>query len=396
MLQIYIKSDKKGINMKKIIAIISAICIILSLASCSGGKTPAPTGGESAGPEAPGTSAPSEGTESPSGMIKVENFKWNGQKEVWSVLPTTNAEGLVAINDAMGAVLEEQGWKYVKKDAAGDPTKQVTYIEDAIASGTVGAIMCAAMSVDMLQDVAVQAQEAGIVVVYLGAEPTAYQISSCVYTAYEITGMWAIDMAEAWAKQNSNVKKDDKGVPIAIDTYDDIVDGRYRSNAFRDEAEASDILYVYNESTSYGNDAQNTAYNWAENMMTANPDLRIFICYEPDAMKGVTSYLAQYAKDNKLDLADFCVINCYEDSETPALLEQAKNDPSSTAFKGYVTYGASPIDTGKKLAEEFLGIVDGSWPYGQSYYDEINAYSSFGFSQHWEMGQENPALKYKY
>ncbi|MGI5970351.1 MAG: substrate-binding domain-containing protein, partial [Oscillospiraceae bacterium] len=264
------------------------------------------------------------------------------------------------------------------------------------ASGTVGAIMCAAMSVDMLQDVAVQAQEAGIVVVYLGAEPTAYQISSCVYTAYEITGMWAIDMAEAWAKQNSNVKKDDKGVPIAIDTYDDIVDGRYRSNAFRDEAEASDILYVYNESTSYGNDAQNTAYNWAENMMTANPDLRIFICYEPDAMKGVTSYLAQYAKDNKLDLADFCVINCYEDSETPALLEQAKNDPSSTAFKGYVTYGASPIDTGKKLAEEFLGIVDGSWPYGQSYYDEINAYSSFGFSQHWEMGQENPALKYKY
>ena len=71
----------------------------------------------------------------------------------------------------------------------GDPSAQVSFVEDAIAAGNVGALMIAAMDVDQLKDVVAQALDAGIAVAYLGAEPTDYNLSGCVYTAYEITGM---------------------------------------------------------------------------------------------------------------------------------------------------------------------------------------------------------------
>lgn len=76
------------------------------------------------------------------------------------------------INDAMGAVMEAQGFKYVKKDAEGNPGNQVQFVEQAIAAGNVGCLMIAAMSVEMLKDVVQQATDNGIAVVYLGAQPT--------------------------------------------------------------------------------------------------------------------------------------------------------------------------------------------------------------------------------
>ena len=67
--------------MKKIVAMLLALCMMVTaFAGCGTSSSNA---------------APAETTD----------FKWNGQKEVWSILPTTGAEGLVMINDAMGAVM---------------------------------------------------------------------------------------------------------------------------------------------------------------------------------------------------------------------------------------------------------------------------------------------------
>ena len=69
--------------MKKIVAMLLALCMMVTaFAGC--------------GSSAASTSA---------GSAAATEFKWNGQKEVWSILPTTGAEGLVMINDAMGAVM---------------------------------------------------------------------------------------------------------------------------------------------------------------------------------------------------------------------------------------------------------------------------------------------------
>ena len=432
--------------MKKILAMLLALAMLFSLAACAGsdkgGKdtdkpdTDVQTTPDDTGDKTPDAQPSDGGDETDEGgeTTASGDFTWNGQKEVWSILPTTGAEGLVMINDAMGAVMEAEGFTYVKKDAQGDPTAQVQFVEDAIAAGNVGALMIAAMDVDLLQDVVEEAVSKGIAVAYLGAEPTKYQIAGCVYTAYEITGMYAVQAAEYWVKNSgANVPTNADGkYEIAIDTYYDIADGVYRSNAMKGTAEKSDILSLVAETSSYGSSAYSDAYDNAKDVLNANPDCHLFIAYEPEEAMGTADAIADYCDQNGLSVADYCVIPCYaEDTAFTEMYNAAAADPSANAIKGYSTYGtpASPYNddtakqvgagyealaafsqninpdvitppllTGCHLADILLGTcgIDGfTWTYGETFYDTITAVTVDGFSATWSMGDENPAAEYK-
>ncbi len=446
--------------MKKLLALVLAAVMCLSLCACAGSadnakideilstvqamqaQLDALTGGEPA--EAPADAPADEpaepaeegGQAAPADKVTVD-FEWNGQKEVWSVLPTTGAEGLVLINDAMGAVMEAEGFNYVKKDAQGDPAAQVQFIEDAIAAGNVGAIMCAAMDVDLLQDVVLQALEAGIAVAYLGAEPVNYGVSGCVYTAYEITGMYAVQAAEDWVlNSGANVPTNADGkYEIAVDTYYGIADGVYRSRAVLGTIEKSENLALVAETTSYGNDAYSTAYSNATDVLGANPDCHIFIAYEPEEAMGAADAIAAYCETNSLSVADYCVIPCYaEDTAFTEMYNASLEDASANAIKGYSTYGdpavpygddaraqvgasydamaafaegitpdaiIPPVLTGEHLADILLsacGFGDYEFEpgYGGTFYDTITSVNTVGFEQIWHRGEENPAAEYKY
>ncbi len=421
-------------NMKKLLAMLLAISMMVAVfAGCGTSASSA----ESAAPaeNAPAENAPAENGSTAEAPAESVNFTWNGQKEVWSILPTTAAEGLVMINDAMGAVMEAEGFTYVKKDAQGNPGNQVQFVEQAIAAGNVGALMIAAMSVEMLKDVVQQATDAGIAVVYLGAQPTDYTIGGCVYTAYEITGMYAVQAAEYWAEHSgANVPKNADGkYEVAIDTYYDIADGVYRSNAIKGTVEKSETLALVSETTAYGQDGSlNVAFNNAQAVLNANPDCHIFVAYEPEQAMGIANAIQDHCEQNKLDMADYFVAPCYAEDDTfKGLYEGAEKDASSTAIKGYATYGdpaipygdqakeetgkgydalepfaknyspdviIPPLRTGAKLAEELLGVcgIEGyEWTYGETYYDTITAVTVDGFSATWSMGDENPAAEYK-
>lgn len=294
-----------------------------------------------------------EQTETNSELVKEINFTWNGQKEVWAILPTTGVPGLMIHADSMGYVMEKSGFKYVTKDAKGNPSKQVDFVEDAIAAGNVGALMIAAMDVEMLQDVVIKAQNAGIAVTMLGAEPTDYEVSGCVYTAYEITGMYAVQAAEDWLKvrateEGSNIPVDEDGkYEVAIDYYTDISDGIYRSNAMIGTIDASDNLKLVSATQSYGDSAQTTAYDNAQAVLAAHPNCRIFIAYEPDEAMGIASAIEDFAETNKLDLADFCVVPCYSADDTfIAMWNEVKLNHSANAIKGYATYGDTASQDG--------------------------------------------------
>ena len=417
--------------MKKILALVLAVVMVLSLAACGSSVDPTAQLNEIqktladiqatldglTGGAAPAEDAAEEPAEAPAEEPAVEkitvDFEWNGQMEVWSVLPTTGAEGLVMINDAMGAVMENVGFRYEKKDAQGDPSAQVSFIEDAIAAGNVGALMVAAMDVEMLQDVILEALEAGIAVAYLGAEPTAYGISGCVYTAYEITGMYAVQAAENWAlNSGADIPTTADGkYEIAVDTYYDIADGAYRSRAILGTVEKSDNLVLVSETSSYGQSAYSDAYDNAADVLAAHPDCHLFIAYEPEEAMGAADAIADYCDVNGLSVADYCVIPCYaEDTTFSELYAAAAEDPAANAIKGYATYGdpaeerdgeiiIPPILSGEHLADIILSAcgIDGyEFPYGETYYDTITAVNTIGFEQVWHMGDANPAAEYKY
>ena len=406
--------------MKKFLALILALAMVLSLVAC-------------------GEKAPADDGAADDGAAVTEGFVWNGQKEVWSILPTTAAEGLIWINDTMGAVMESKGFTYVKKDAEGNPANQVTFVEDAIAAGNVGALMIAAMSVEMLQDVVEQAIDAGIAVAMLGAEP-AYEIAGCVYTAYEITGMWAVEAAEDWVAkrvaEGGNVPTTADGkYEVFCDIYTNIVDGVYRSNAIVGTVDASETLVRVAENTSYEGGLATATAN-AQDLLSAHPDCHIFIAYEPQLALGFDVAIKAHCEQYGLDLADYCVIPCYaEDTAFTPVWEGAKADPASSAIKGYATYGDAPLPygdpakavigeasyaaveayakttpvgempvmlppffTGWHLAEILLGTcgIEGySWNYGETYYDTITAVNVYDFSKTWSNGDANPAIDYK-
>ncbi len=362
------------------------------------------------------------------------DFVWNGQYEVWSILPTTGAQGLVMINDAMGEMMEAAGFTYVKKDSEGNPSNQIDFVEDAIAAGNVGCLMIAAMDVDLLEEPVAAALDAGIAVVMLGAQPD-YPLSGSVYTAYEITGQQAVKAAEDWVvnrvAEGGNVPATEDGkYEIALDTYTEIKDGVYRSNAMYMTVQASDVLTFVSETTSYGDSAYIDAYNNAKDIMESHPDCRIIVCYEPEESMGTADAIAdRCADDDSLDLADFCVISCYAEDDTfKEMYAEGLADPSSSAVKGYVNYGDDQrggvtmpgyLCTGYHLADALLyacGLdidmyvngefvcdstttwttaASGGVEYGGTYYDTIVATNIYGFSYSWVNGEDNPAIDYK-
>ncbi|MBO7729666.1 MAG: substrate-binding domain-containing protein [Lachnospiraceae bacterium] len=391
-------------KIKKILAIVLAAVMVLALAACGKGKD---QGGDT--PQGSGSAAPAAS----------EDFTWNGHKEVWAILPTTGVPGLMMHADSMGWVMEQQGWTYVAKDAEGNPANQVTFVEDAIAAGNVGALMIAAMDTPMLEDVCEQARKAGIAVDFLGAAPD-YEIAGYIATKYSITGMFAVQAAEDWAEkrvaEGGNIPKNANGkYEVAVDYYLDITDGIYRSNAIVGTLADSETLECVSTTQAYGQSAQQDAYDNAQAVLAAHPDCRIFIAYEPDEAMGAAAAIEDYAAQNHLDLADFAVFPCYfEDPTFQAMYAAVEADHSANAVKGYSSYGATATEeqqntydptgakayspTGEKLAIILLGVCgEGGyeWNFGEAYFDDISATNVYGLELNWKQGDANPCEKYE-
>lgn len=363
------------------------------------------------------------------------DFEWNGQKEVWAILPVSGVPGLMVHADSLGFTMQEEGWTYVVKSADGNPANQVQFVEDAIAAGNVGALMIAAMDVPMLEDVCTKAAEAGIAVNMLGVTPD-YPLASFVATEYALTGAYAVMTAQDWlenrlAEGGEIPANADGKYEVAIDYYTDIVDGIYRANATYGFVEKSDNLVVVSGTQAYGDSAYTDAYDNAQTVLAAHPDCRIFIAYEPDEAMGAAAAIEDYALQNGLDLADFCVVPCYAVDDTfQSMWAEVQEDHSANAIKGFATYGTSPSEeegaiispekyaemneafhavpeyaedfdfsvTGYILASELLGCCGSEnydWTYGEGYFDDISATNVYGFELVWHSGEEDPAEEYR-
>ena len=350
-------------------------------------------------------------------------FTWNGQKEVWAILPTTGVPGLLVHADTMGYEMEKEGWTYVTKDANGEPAKQVEFVEDAIAAGNVGALLVAAMDLDMLKAVCGEAREAGIAIVMLGVAPD-YPVAGYVATAYEITGEYAVKTAEDWLlnrlEEGGDIPANEDGkYEVAVDYYTDIIDGIYRANATFGFIEESDNLVVVSATQAYGNSAFTDAYDNAQTALEAHPNCRIFICYEPDESMGAALACADYADKNGLDLADFCVISCYSRDDTfLSMCDEVAADHSANAVKGFSSYAADGTEeqneafhavekyandlsystAGLNLATMLLGVCGSEnyeWTYNTPFFDDVFTWNVYGYELSWKQGDENTALKYR-
>ncbi len=391
---------------KRVLALVVAGAMVFSLAACGSSSSSSTDADTTADETSAVEEAEAEVEEAEEAEAEEADFTWNEQYEVWAILPTTGVPGLLVHADTMGYIMEKYGFTYSAKDASQSSETQL--IQDAIAAGNVGCLMIATSDKTAIETDCLEAAEAGIAIVFLGADPETYTIASAVVTAYSTSGYLAVQAAADWlenrvAEGGDIPTLDDGTYAIALDTYYDIVDGIYRSNAMWGAATEAGFTVV-NSSQAYGDSYQEDAYSNAMAVLAANPDCRIFIAYEPDGAMGISSYISTYAADNGLDLADFCIISCYaEDPTFYEMYANAEADASSEAIKGYATYGITTqisdddisgfedssyttasmgaSTTGGNLAYLLLSACSlggYDWTYGRIYYDGIkntNVYS---------------------
>ena len=397
-------------KLKKLLALMLAAVMVFSLAACSSSssdeETTAEESAEAEAEEDTSADTAEDTSASSDGVTLPDEY---AGKSCIQLLPSASATGLVAIMDAMAEVLAEYGIETEQKDCNGDTANYITYAENAVTSGDCAILMIAADDTEAIEEACQTAMDAGIIVLMLGASPD-YEIDNMVITSYALTGYYAVKTAEDWVayceEAGIELTTNDEGkVAVAINTRYDDQQGAKRSDAFVGEVEASDVLYEVNENDFY-DDAQTEGYTWAEQVMTSNPETRIFLCYEPDAMKGVSEYVEEYCDNNGLSYDEFAVFWCYEDDDSNEMYAAACADYSSTVLKGYCTYGAGNDVTGQTLAQLALGRInyesdfgyEYSYEFGYQYVDVVNAYGTWdgGVSLYsWVDGDDNPAEAYE-
>lgn len=171
--------------MKKLIALLLALVMLLSLVACSAAKAPQ----ESApAEEAAPTEAASEDTDA---------AETDGEKKVIGVdLYYRRDEYYVDLEATFLSYGEEQGYDIVIQDADGDAQKQIQQVEDFITQG-VDAIAIAVADVDALVEPLERAIDAGIPVVCYDGGANSDKIATKVIFDYakngQLTGEWAVD-----------------------------------------------------------------------------------------------------------------------------------------------------------------------------------------------------------
>lgn len=367
--------------MKKYIALFLTIALALFvLAGCSSESAVTTAGGaatDSAVTTAASTAPVTEEVAEPeSGAIRWTGDKIGNGEAVVAIVPTLQAESVVAWSNVWADEMRAAGYSPTVVSAETTVANYVTLIEDYTQQGVVG-IFTAPMDADAIQDAVLGAIDKGVCVVFLGAASENYDPSGGVNTDYYWTGYGAVRLAVDWL-ENEAALDTSNPIPVAINTYYEIVNGANRSQGYKDAIEESNLLSLGYEEAFYTSEAD--GYVFAQNALTKNPDIRIFIGYEADTARGVNSYLVnEYLPANPdLDILDFLVVSAYYDEAAVTEVDKAEVDPTSTAFRAYITYGSGNTETGLAVSYVHLSLLSGQKEAPFWYYDNVSSRTSWG------------------
>ena len=289
----------------------------------------------------------------------AEDFVWNGQTTAWFLLPTDVSPDMLLISGALGAMCQANGWTYERKELGSGTGTALSLLKAATAAGDVGAIVYTSLS-DYLTPFVQAAADAGIIVLCLDPDSPG-PVAGTIDVPYAQIGREAAAAITAWCAETGYQPPEGQKLPVAVNIYGSGDPTDPLAAAILEALDGTGTLFksrlgvVKDEE-----DIFQAAYLWARTLMDSVPDLRIFCCDTPQAAYGVCYYLEQYAADQALDLADFCVVWCGEDEDSETYLSVAREDDSYTAARGYVAWGDDGWTTGSRLGCQLLGIAYGT------------------------------------
>lgn len=315
-------------KMKKLVAILLALLMVLSIVGCAQDTSTDDTSNDDS------STADTDASQDTSG---------SGDKGtiVFSTKTITNNEFQRVMVEAAQEVIEAAGYTY-ELILSGDElavAKQVENIENAVNKGVAGLIV-APMDGNAVIPALEKAKDAGIPVII--ADASIDEGHEDLYITY--VGSDNVAIGKEGAKQM--VDKIGEGEVLLVMGAAGAMGGELRSKGFREGIEEYGAGKVTLVDEQYGDWLSDTAMQVTENMLTAHPDAKgIFLC--SDAMlSGVIS-----ACQNKgYNDGDICIISVDGNISALECIE---------AGSCYGCVAQMPAYEGKTCAEYMVSILNG-------------------------------------
>lgn len=355
--------------MKKILALLLAMCMVFALCACSsaGDSTPA------ADSQTTEDAAPEEAVDAAAAVETIAAANEAGEvKSVAGIVPSTDIAILVQMMDYVKEQCEAQGIDFQLAGAMFEVAQYITLLENFVTMG-VDIVVMIPMDTNAIMDACLAAEAAGTHVVFVSSPPSyADQISGGIYSDYYEVGHLTAEMACAWAKEKY---PDAESIGIACTLAESDADSISRTTGIRDAIKEDPVCYMAYEG--FNATAADDGYSFAEEAMTADSDIRVFVMYESDPAIGVDNFVKAYVQSSSdLSISDFGVFAVGMSANAAELIEASANDESS--FRGVGCYSA--LEPGEPVWEVVSAIINGD---DLPYWLVENCYTinSFGFGE---------------
>ncbi|MGI5971155.1 MAG: hypothetical protein ACOX7P_05450 [Oscillospiraceae bacterium] len=344
--------------MKKAFSIILVFMLIFSLAAmvgCKKGNETAPTeppAATKAPVEVPATEAPkvtlAPATELEDSNASAENIvppvtKYYGKSVpelieegisplVGITMPVLSDPHLLEIIDALEAHLQEDGLQTEALEAKGDIPTQIMQVENFVTMGCV-AIVEGAMSIEALVTCNEAAVEAGVVVTSLGNKPTNHEISGGIFNDMRSLGLAEGDMIIAYLDY-AHPDAEPGSIHTAWCKNSNLDNTLLCSNACKEKLLSDPRIKITFEKDLVME--IDTGYTFAEEALTADPEITLFAMYMDASAIGANNYLTSLPN---VDLSKYAIFNTSGGEDWRKLLEMSKTNES--AIRGSISYGGS-------------------------------------------------------
>ena len=312
--------------MKKIIALLLTLVMVLSLAAC--------------GQQAPAD----DGADAPADEPKTVAFVGFGPGDFFDMLANTYIETMKA-----------EGWNAEYTSGNFDPPTQIAAAENYIAMG-VDVLVIWSVAPEAMGGVIDQAMAAGIKVIAFVAQTEKFDVvmlsddaelaSSCA----KLAAKW-VDEAYADAADGS--------VPVAVFSCRAAQTGVVQADVLLKMAEYStkigEVIEVECE-----DETPATGLTKMENLYTTNPEIKLFLSAHNGLAQGISNFYTGINSPvtDYSDMGIFCVNG---DTAVYDMIKASVNDENP--LRGTVMTGGVQ-DTANELRDMIVGITDGTVPTG--------------------------------
>ena len=346
--------------MKKTIALLLSLCLLLVVALASCGQAPSGTPSSSGGNMSSGT-----GDESvPEDSAPVEEGGLIG-----FCLTTLTEEMWRGFSEDVTTYYAELGVEVQSVSCDYDITTQIEQMENFAAMGA-KQIIVVPIDSEGLKDVAANISAQGTQIMYIGANPTNYTVDLCKVCDHEAVGSAVAEMAIAWLDQQYP-DAEDGSVHVAVLVNDSIEDLKKRGDAMINTISADPRVSV--TFTKDGITELEQGSQAIEEALASDPDIKLVLTISEANGIGANQVLVAR---NGVDLSEYAVFSAGTSEATEQLIDQsAENDNS--CYRGVIAYGAP--DMGKDIFEDSLSILEGSVETPFVHTDALYTYNAIGY-----------------